>query len=86
MNTIYEFTLIHSIAEVVDIHSLHTDSVEEVPEGQVEVACDHRVVVAGTEDIPGPLVVEDNSEVDTADVHNAGHFEVDGEYTPESFK
>lgn len=67
---------------VVDIHSLHIDLVVEVPEVQEEEACDHQVVVVDIGDILDLLVVVDNSEEDTVDVHNADHPEEDEECIP----
>lgn len=68
--------------EVVDIHNHHIDLVVEVLEVQEEEACDHQVVVVDTEGILVLLVVVDNFEEDTVDVHNVDHLEVDEEYTP----
>lgn len=67
--------------EVVDIHNLHIDLVEEVLEDLGEEAYVHQVVVVDIEDILALLVVVDNFE-DTVDVHNVGQLEVDEEYIP----
>lgn len=71
--------------EVVDIRNHHTDLVEEVLEVQEEEAYVHQVVAVDIEDILVLLVVEDNFEEDTVDVHNVDHLEVDEEYIPKIY-
>ena len=72
----------YSIAEAVDTRSHRTGLVEEVPEGQVEEACDHRVAAVDIVDILALLVVVDNSAEDTVDARSVDHLVVDEGYTP----
>lgn len=81
MNIARIYINVYSIVEVVDIHNLHIDLVEEVLEVQGEEAYVHQVVAVDIEDILVLLVVVDNSE-DIVDVHNVGQLEADEEYIP----
>lgn len=74
------------IVWVVDNRNHHIDLVEVVLVVRVAEAYARRVVAEDTVDIPDLLVMEDNSEEDTADVHSVVHLAVDGDCKSTKFR